>query len=173
MGRRYVEQIFRLADTPFDLRLTLDNCFPEIESGGLSAPAVMEDLNFGDRCPTDYETTHRFEITKSGRFDGIILWIELFADEIEPGISSMTPGSNWRPVFLPLFSPGMAVAEGDEIALEWSSRLSEDGHHPDYAVKATLRSESGTRTAELRLPRYGTADDFRQNAFYEKLFPRD
>ena len=104
-----------------------------------------------------------------------MLWIELFADAESPAISSMTPGSNWRPVWVPLFSPGKKVAPGDVLRIRWTWTLSENGIHPDYASTAGLSRkvdpDGGEEMIRLSLPRFGKPGAFRQHPFFERLFP--
>ena len=174
MGVRYLHRIFSLAGHPFDPRLSLDNAFEEIEQGQLSSAQVLEDLDFGELCPEAGVEELEFVVERPGRLDGLAIWIELFADGETVAISSMTPGSNWRPVWVPLFSPGREVARGDVLRLRWSWELSENGIHPDYVVTAQLMRQEvaeGEETVRLSLPRYGKPGAFRQHPFFERLFP--
>lgn len=172
MGVPYVQKIFELAGSPFDLRLTLDNCFDEIPGHMLAEPAVLETLNFEEVCSDSDTRKLSFVTTKEGRFNGLLLWIELCTSDSIPPLSSLVPGSNWRPVFCPLFDPGIPLPKGSSIEIQWSRSTSSDGMHPDYEIECFIKSSSDSWQSQLRWPHLGGPESFHQSCFYSRIFPK-
>lgn len=172
LGASYVRKIFDLADSPFDLRLTLDNCFEEIPRQMLAPPKIVESMDFTKICEESEIQTMSFDVEKEGRFNGLLLWIELYAGDRVTPLSSLTRGSNWRPVFCPLFDPGLPLIAGSRIEVRWSRLTSSDGMHPDYHIECTVKSLQNSWESKLRWPHLGGPESFRQNGLYSRLFPR-
>jgi SAM-dependent methyltransferase/acyl carrier protein len=162
----YAERIFSSVGYPFDVRVCIKN-FPP---GHLvSESALFEDLDFSDRVDAEYKRRVTLRVIRGGRVDGFLLWLNLYTCEGEL-IDSLHGHYNWLPVFLPVFSPGVAVSEGDLIDLECSCVLADSALIPDYRVTGTLNRSAGGRvsfdfTSSYRRP------SFRATPFYEKLFP--
>jgi protein arginine N-methyltransferase 1 len=164
----YLQALFDLAGGPFDVRL----CLPGLSAEHLlSTPGVFEDLRFAEPLHTDEDRELVLRIERPGRLDGLALWINLWCDPDDEPIDALAQTTSWVVVFLPLFHPGAAVGPGDRVRLRCGRRLSDDGTHPDYQVAGTLQRQAGPATAfDLDLPHHGRI--FRQNAFYQRLFPR-
>lgn len=165
-GERYARRIFELVGHPFDLRFGIAHFDPE---DILSTPGTFEDLDFqapGPQ-PLSYAQDSTLRITKSGRLDGITLWLELYCGSIEDPLDSLRELSNWYPTFFPIFYPGIEVAAGDELQLSCRTALSDDGLHPDYFVTGELRRTSGTVSFQYASPHHGSL--YQSNPFYKKL----
>jgi type I protein arginine methyltransferase len=164
----YVEQIFANVGHPFDVKLGLAR-LPA--TAILSTDDVFEDLAFEtDALEPRQARTVSLQITRPGRLDGLALWIRLWcAPELEP-IDSLRQRTNWIPTFFPLFHPGVAVSEGDELTVTCDVRPSDDGVLPDYRASGSLRRAGAATPFAFDASHHGTA--FRQNAMYERLFPR-
>jgi type I protein arginine methyltransferase len=131
----YVEAVLREAGGPFDLRLYV---------GGVDATALLsttgaiEDLRFNER-PGAQPGELRLEISRRGRLDGLLAWIEL---EVAPGgavLNSLTHDTNWLPVYVP-FAAGspIDVDAGDVLSLQVTVANADDGIHPQYFFRGQL-----------------------------------
>ena len=163
VASHYVEQVFQEVGHPFDLRVCLKNVS---RSNLISNVGTFEDLDFG--TPSHPECTHQvsIEITREGRIDGFLLWLELHT---APGeiLDTLDESCCWLPVYFPVFSPGVRVAAGDRLQVTCQTLLSANGVNPDYRVSGRLIGSSA-RTFDYRSPHETTA--FRSNAFYNHLF---
>jgi hypothetical protein len=100
-----------------------------------------------------------------------LLWIRLFCSRTAVAIDSLNAQTNWRPMFLPVFHPGVQVAPGDSIEATIETTLSPDGIHPDYRISGSLV----TRSTELKFDYHSMHDAERQVndlPFYKELLRR-
>jgi precorrin-6B methylase 2 len=163
--RGYVERVFDAVGRPFDVRLCIAS-FPR--SAVCSSVDTFEDLELERRVQPTYERRCRLTITEPRRLDGLVAWIELETAEGVPRIDALESSTNWLPVFLPLWFPGVPVEAGDSIELVCHTSPSADGIHPDYRLSATLAS-AGKR-ASTRFDSPYRDSGFRQSPYYERLF---
>jgi protein arginine N-methyltransferase 1 len=163
----YLSPIFRAVGHPFDVRVMFRNFR---DDGILSTTGVFEDVDFTGRVETVETRDSTLAVTRTGRMDGLILWIQLWcASSLEP-IDSLKQATNWLPVFLPVFAPGTPVKEGDTVRVSCTVRTSDDRVHPDYEVDVTVdRQGVGTPERFVFASRHH-GDAFRQGAFYSRLF---
>ena len=168
LSGRYVDDIFKAVGYPFDVRICAKN-FPAANL--VSDSALFEDLDFSRYVPPEYRREVTLRVTKGGRLDGFLLWLNLYtcADEL---IDSLHGQYNWLPVFLPVFYPGVAVSEGDLITAECSCVLSDSPLFPDYQIKGTI-VQAGSGRREFEHTSSYCRRSFRANPFYERLFPAD
>lgn len=170
---RYVEEVFSSVGRPFDLRVCLvglqDN--PETqERSYLSGTAEVEPLEFnGDLRP---EGVDRAEVTftRPGRFHGLALGMRLWVTEDDEPLDSLVQPSSWTPVYAPLSEAGLPVRSGDRFAFEFTTTMSDDGVHPDYALTGKLHRDAGP-AVPLRWRSGHHQDGFRTTPFYRSLFP--
>ena len=160
----YVERVFEQLGREFDVRLCLNNFNPE----GLSSDTqVFEDLDFTGITQPEFEHTITFTITKDGRLDGFLLWINL---ETAAGdlIDILAQQTNWLPVFFPAFYPGVQVSTGDKIRAKCVARLSHNGVNPDYRIEGTVIKRDGQNLPfSFESPYENTSFKV---GFYERLF---
>jgi hypothetical protein len=80
LSAQYTQAIFKSVGYPFDVRLCVKN-FP---AGNLvSDSALFENLDFSAPAPTEYHDHLSLRITKSGRLDGFLLWLNLYTSNDE------------------------------------------------------------------------------------------
>jgi protein arginine N-methyltransferase 1 len=168
----YVRQIFTAVGRPFDVRMCLagpqdDARLPERTY--LSDVGEAEVLEFnGDLHPegTDRAT---LTVTRPGRLSGFALGVRLeVADGDEP-IDSLTQPSNWLPVYASLSDVGIPMRAGDRIAFAFTTRLSDDGIHPDYALDGELH-RAGAPPVPLQWRSAHHDEGFRGTPYYRWLF---
>jgi SAM-dependent methyltransferase/acyl carrier protein len=166
LSGHYVEEIFRTVGYPFDVRVCIKN-FP-VEHV-LSDSALFEELDFSGYVAPEYESCVRLCITRGGRLDGFLLWLNLHTCH-EELIDSLHGQYNWLPVFFPVFYPGVSVSEGDVIEAECSCVLRDSALIPDYRIKGTLIRGAGSSVAFDHTSSYRRRS-FRESCFYQRLFP--
>jgi len=170
---RYVERIFASVGRPFDLRVSLVRLQtdPEKQAASyLSDTAEVEPLEFnGDVRP---EGLDRAELTfaQDGTFHGLALGMRLWVAEDDEPVDSLVQKSTWVPVFAPLSQDGLEVRAGDRFEFEFTTTMSDDGVHPDYALEGTLHRRDAAPTP-LSWSSAHHGGDFRATPFYEALFP--
>lgn len=160
----YVERVFEQMGREFDVRLCLNNFSSE---NLISDTQVFEELDFAGVTQAEFERTINFTITKDGRLDGFLLWINLetAAGEL---IDILAQQTNWLPVFFPAFYPGAQVSTGDEIRAKCGAQLSRNGVNPDYRIEGTVIKRDGQNLPfSFASPHENTS--FRVG-FYERLF---
>lgn len=165
----YAKRIFEEIGYPFDLRVCIRH-FPS--SDLISSIGIFEDLDFTQPLPTEYSEKINLTITKDGKFDGFLLWLKLYTNESEVVDVLEDHTSNWLPVYLPLFDPGIAVAAGDRIEAVCEGKLSDDGVNPDYKITGHLIKQNGEIVAFERESNHH-AKVFRSTPFYQRLFAED
>src|SRR5262249_10468691 len=77
LPRLYTEQVFEKVGHPFDLRMCVKNCSSDQL---LAEPAVFEDLDFSAVGRPDDSGAATFTVTRPSRFDGFLLWLNLYTD---------------------------------------------------------------------------------------------
>jgi protein arginine N-methyltransferase 1 len=164
IGGARLQRIFRECGAPFDVRLGLQDA-PEIL---LSEPGVFEDVQFME---PEHPATQLslLTITRAGRMDGLLLFIQLYCDPLSAPIDSYHQMTSWRPIFIPIFETAQQVEAGDELQVLVQRRLSDNGIHPDYHISAALaRGERAVTSSRFLSSHHGPA--YKQNAFYAGLF---
>ncbi len=166
LGGYYAERVFDAVGHPFDLPLCLRG-FPgdHLHSGS----AVFEELDFSGPCRPDFRREIELAVTRDGRIDGFLLWIQLHPGE-RLAVDSLEQECSWLPMFFPALYPGVEARAGDTLRLVCSAALSDDGVHPDYRVEGELRRGDGTATPFA----YDAAHHRRPeelSPFHRRLFP--
>ena len=169
----YVRQIFTAVGRPFDLRICVAGLQHDARvrrRAYLSDVADVEVLEFnGDLRPegTDHA---ELRVTRPGRLSGLALGVRLEVAAGDEPIDSLTEPSNWMPVYAPLSDVGVPVRPGDRIEFGFTTRLSDDGIHPDYALDGSLHRDGGS-PVPLRWRSAHHDQGFRDTPFYRALFP--
>jgi amino acid adenylation domain-containing protein/non-ribosomal peptide synthase protein (TIGR01720 family) len=164
----YTKEIFDQVGYPFDLRLCIKK-FPHDHV--LSSKDSFEDLDYTK--PIDPETSHtfRFDILKSGRMDGILVWLNLHTIT-GVVIDILEHEYCWLPVFLPVFYPGVEVEEGDYIAGICTRTLCDNGLNPDFLLEGKLVRMNGAEI-DFSYNSWHYKQVYRDGPFYQKLFATD
>ena len=160
----YVEAVLRQAGAPFDLRLYVGG----VDAAALmSTTGVIEDLRFNEQSYVQGGDL-RLEITRSGRVDGLLAWIELTVAPGEAGLNSLADDTNWLPVYIP-FALGepVEVSAGDILSLQVSVPVADDRIHPEYSVRGQL-----TRTGSGAEVTVGAESRYAGGAFRSTVVPR-
>src|SRR5262249_10336589 len=110
----YVDNIFRNAGHPFDLRLCIKDLPPESIA---SNPGTFESLDFSDAVNPSQRNSFTLTIDRDCNIDGFLLWINLYPAP-DRFIDVISGEHSWLPVFFPVFYPGLDVRAGDRIEAE-------------------------------------------------------
>jgi amino acid adenylation domain-containing protein/non-ribosomal peptide synthase protein (TIGR01720 family) len=162
---RYVDEVFKKFGSPFDLRVCIKN-FPQDHI--VSTAEVFEDLDFSEPIEPGHQAQQALRISRASKVDGFLLWLNLYPSE--DGLIDVLVGqSNWLPIFLPAFYPGLELAEGDVIEVVSSRIHSSDTVMPDYQLEGRVVRKDGTDVV------FTYDSPFREtsfcgNPFYEALF---
>jgi amino acid adenylation domain-containing protein len=168
MSANYVARIFEQVGHPFDLRLCIRN-FPE--SHLISEAEIFEDLNFTEQVATEYRREVHLRITRKGKLDGLLVWLNLQLGE-GTVIDILEPGYSWFPIYFPVFYPGVEVDEGDAIVAVCSGRPSDNGINPDYRIEGKLVRRGGSEI-EFDYQSGHHKTRYRHEAFYRLIFDED
>lgn len=160
-----IKKVFTHVSYPFDIRVGIYNLPKEHI---ISSVETFEDLDFTQPTPVETREEVTFKITKAGRIEGFLLWLQLYTNPTQL-IDAFEENTNWLPTFLPVFYPGVAVKVGDEIKAVCSVTLSANQINPDYHIQGTL-VQQGEETVEFSYSSYHKLNSFRQTPFYQKLF---
>ncbi|GAX45462.1 amino acid adenylation [Tolypothrix sp. NIES-4075] len=161
----YTRKIFEQVGYPFDLRLCLRHFS---KSSIISTSSIFEDLNFAGIVEPEYSHKGNLTILKDSRLDGFVVWLNLHTIEGEV-IDVLEHEYCWLPVYLPVFSPGIQVYEGDKIEIICSSWLCDNNLNPDYQIEGTVIKKTGEEIP-FKYHSYHYKQLFKQTPFYEKVF---
>jgi amino acid adenylation domain-containing protein len=162
----YTQQVFDLVGKPFDLRLCVKN-LPNTSI--ISDSDIFEDLVFTAAAANDYRQDISLTITKSSRFDGLLLWLNLYTSP-DIIIDNLAQEYSWLPVYFPIFYPGIDVVGGDRIEATCTGWLSDNNINPDYRIEGRLIRKDG----EILTFCYDSLHHQQptvRSPFYELLFP--
>jgi PRMT5 arginine-N-methyltransferase len=165
----YVEAVFRQAGGPFDLRLYVGGASP---AALLSTAGAFEDLNFTGRSCTQGGDLG-LEITRDGRIDGLLAWIELAVAPDDTPLDSLAEDSNWLPVYIPFtLEEPLGTQAGDLLSLHVTVTPAADGIHPEYFFRGRLtRTGPGTDVPLSAASRY-SGGPFRGTLIHRRLLTR-
>jgi type I protein arginine methyltransferase len=164
----YLGKVFECAGGPLDVRL----CVTNVDAGSLlSKPEVFEDLRFNEDSDPPGSRRISLVMERPGRLDGLLLWISLECEDGGEVVDALRDRCNWLPVFFPLFQPSSSVERGDTLRVVIDQRLSDDGWHPEYFASGALE-RVGAPAVPFDFASHYRGGPFRQNAYYEALFPR-
>lgn len=160
----YLESIFEFNGGPFDLRLALSINKPTLIS---STHGVIEDLNFEDgSLIVEAEEHCTIEMKKSTKIDGLLLWINLFADRDSKVIDSLYSRTSWETIYIPIWNEPIFLKKGTKINISCKRELSEDGVHPDYHFTCQIEGELFKETFSS----YYKSNQFQTKQIYKELF---
>ncbi|WP_310423969.1 non-ribosomal peptide synthetase [Chamaesiphon sp. VAR_48_metabat_135_sub] len=162
----YTQQIFDLVGQPFDLRLCVKN-LPQTSL--ISDSGIFEDLVFTTATASEYRQDINLSITKPARFDGFLLWLNLYtAPDIV--IDNLAQEYSWLPVYFPIFYPGIDVIAGDRIEATCAGYLSDNNINPDYRIEGRLIGKNG-EVVSFYYDSLHHQHPILRNPFYKLLFP--
>ncbi|MBU3866319.1 50S ribosomal protein L11 methyltransferase [Streptomyces sp. 4503] len=169
----YVEEVFASVGRPFDLRVVIEGVQdnPKVrERSYVSGAAEVEPLEFNGELEPEGVDGAELTFIREGRFSGLALGMRLWVAEGDEPIDSLYQSSSWTPVYAPLSEEGLAVRPGDRFEFEFTTAMSDDGVHPDYALVGQLHRPGGP-AVPLSWSSTHHGDGFRQTPFYRSLFP--
>jgi type I protein arginine methyltransferase len=166
----YVEAVLKQAGGPFDLRLYVGGVGP---AALLSTTGAFEDLRFAEQSYAQGGEL-QLRITRSGRVDGLLAWIELAVGPDDAVLDSLAEDTNWLPVYIPFaLEEPLEVNAGDIMALQVTVRGAADGIHPEYFFRGHLsRTCSGATVSVSAESRY-SGGPFRSTPVHRRLFTPD
>ncbi len=135
----------------------------------MSTTGVIEDLRFNEQSYVQGGDL-RLEITRCGRVDGLLAWIELAVAPGDAGLNSLAEDTNWLPVYVP-FTLGepIEVSVGDILSLQVAAANADDGIHPEYSFRGQLtRTGSGVEVTVSAESRY-SGGAFRSTVVHRAL----
>ncbi|HEX7238835.1 MAG TPA: amino acid adenylation domain-containing protein, partial [Longimicrobiaceae bacterium] len=162
----YSGKIFEAQGHRADLKMCVRN-FPH--EGFLSGSDVFEDLLFTRPLEAEYTSGIELPITRDGRMDGFLMWIQLYVWE-ELDVDALEHDSCWLPMFFPAFYPGVQVRAGEVIRGRCVVTMAEDGVHPDYRVEGVLRRLDGSEEP-FAYDSFWRKPPAAPSAFHARLFP--
>ena len=164
----YTEAVLAEAGGPFDFRLYVGGAD---EAALLSTPGLVEDLRFNEESYSRGGDL-RLEITRGGRIDGLLAWIEL---AVAPGagcLDSLAEDTNWLPVYIPFAgSEPIGVQPGDVLSLHAKVTEGADGIHPEYFFHGQL-ARAGAGVTVRAESRY-SGGPFRSTVIHRRLLHRN
>lgn len=165
LSGEYAEKVFRQVGYEFDVRV----CFRHFPEGNIISDAgVFEDLDFSGQIEPEWSRETVLEFTKSGRFDGFLLWVNLnTAGDIL--IDTLNQETSWLPVYLPIFDPGIEVEPGDVVKAVIRSSICENGFNPDYSIAGELHRRNG-EIVSFTYDSYHHRPSLNKTPFYQRLF---
>jgi type I protein arginine methyltransferase len=163
----YVHAVWQAAGGPFDLRLYLGGAGP---AALMSTAGTFEDLDLAGQS-YDQGGALRLQITRNGRIDGLLAWIELEVGPGDPVLDSLAEDTNWLPVYIPFAQEALAVSAGDVLTLDVTASNAADGIHPEYFFRGGL-TQAGSAVEVTAESRYA-GGPFRATAVHRRLFPVD
>ncbi len=134
----------------------------------MSGADVFEDLDFSGHISPEYSKEIVLNITKDGRMDGFLVWLELHTFE-RSVIDILKREHCWLPVYFPVFYPGVEVSKGDIIKALVIGTLSANNLNPDYRVKGSLFKRSG-EIIDFDYHSYHHEKVLKKTLLYELLF---
>ncbi|MFB9907698.1 SAM-dependent methyltransferase [Allokutzneria oryzae] len=159
-------QAFTFLKGPRDVLLGISGIGPEAV---LSDHKPVEVLEFNGKLAVEGDTTVALTMTRPGRVDGVLLWIQLWCSPDGAPVDSLHERTNWMPAYVPLFDEPHAVERGDVLTLGFRYKPSDDGIHPDYSLNGRLHTAQGVTTGEHDVQYRPTA--LRGRPVYDRLFP--
>ncbi len=164
----YVEKIFAHVGHRFDLRLCFKGLTP---SDLISEAGVFEDLDFTGLTSPEYQRELTLRITKDGRMDGFLVWLQLHTTPGEV-IDILKHEHCWLPVYFPVFYPGIELSRGDVIRAQVTATLCENKLNPDYRISGQL-IRAGGESFDFDYTSHHYKPIYRKTPFYRSLFAGD
>jgi len=162
--KHYVEKVFESLGRRFDIR----TCVKNLPSSCLvSDAAIFEELVFYRKQEPEQSREFRLTINTKSRVDGFLLWLNLYPGS-EELIDVLSSECSWLPVFLPVFSPGVQLDEGDIISATASRLLKQGEFTPDYLLRGIVE-RAGTTQLEFSSESRRNETSYRSNPFYNAL----
>ena len=168
MSGHYVAKIFEQRGRQFDLRLCIRN-FPKRNL--ISTVDLFETLDFKKEIELGHRAEVHLRINRKAKLEGLLLWINLEVIDGEV-IDILEYDGCFSPAYLPVFSPGVEVVEGDEIRAICSATYRHEGGRPDYQLKGVVIKGTGERIDFDYCSRLEETA-YRGNEFYKRLLRDD
>jgi type I protein arginine methyltransferase len=162
----YAEAVFQQVGMPFDLRLYVGG----VEATALmSTTGVIEDLRFNEQSYVQGGDL-RLEVTRGGRVDGLLAWIELTVAPGDAGLNSLAEDTNWLPVYVPFaLDEPIEANVGDILSLQVTVANADDGIHPDYFFRGQLTRAGSSADVMVRAESRYSGGAFRSTVVHRGL----
>jgi amino acid adenylation domain-containing protein len=166
MPGHYVNKVFEKMGRVFDLRLCVRN-FPKRNL--ISSVDLFEELDFKETIEPAYQREICLRIRRNAKLEGLLLWINLETVEGEV-VDILEYDGCFSPAYMPVFSPGMEVEEGDEIKAICSVTYRNERGKPDYQVKGAVIRRNGI---QVEFDYHSRLEEKARkgNDFYRQLLP--
>jgi amino acid adenylation domain-containing protein len=168
IGASYARQAWNLVGYKHDLRLCIAGTSREMLC---STEEVFEDVHFGAPPVETEERTLNFAITREAHIDGLLLWNRW---EAIPGevLDAMENQDSWLPIYLPIFSPPIAVRTGDWIEATLHSTPTDNHLFRDFRIAGqVVRGDGTVMPFDFDAGYYSPV--YRHTPFYARLFRDD
>jgi protein arginine N-methyltransferase 1 len=161
----YVGEVLRSAGSVFDLRMCLTGLS---KADLLTTTDLLEDLDLSAN-----EQTHareiRLEVTKPGKIDSGVLWVELQCAPEQEFLDSLATVTSWMPVLVPFdLEQSIPVEPGDVLVLDAARHL-HDAVHPEWRFTGSVHHRNG-RFTPLRAESLYAGGPFRKSWLHRALF---
>jgi protein arginine N-methyltransferase 1 len=167
----YVRRAFEATGRPFDLRLCIAGPAQELL---ISSTCEIEEIILDQVDPgINFSRSQKGSlcINSIARLHGLMAWPRIHClEKARPYDSLMAYEAAWAPLYVPLSLEGIPVLPGEHLSYTFTTDLSDDGVHPDYAFTGVIQRANGkVITFEWKSPYHDTR--FRASDTYRFLFP--
>lgn len=128
----YIQQVYQTMKCEFPITRYAVYNFPE--SSLIAEPEIFEDIDFNLEPTNNITRTVEFKIAEECRFDGLLLWVNLFVDQ--DNVIDTFKSASWAPVYLK--AGNFKLKKDDIIKVECVRRLSKNLINPDYFFYGTI-----------------------------------
>jgi predicted RNA methylase len=135
----YLRQVYKVMGCKFPITRHAVYNFPE--SNIITEPGIFEDIYFNREMKTEESRKLEFKIEKDCRFDGFLLWVNLYVDE--DNVIDTFKSASWAPVFLKIDGE-TGLFKGDVMKVECLRKLSRNNINPDYFIRGQILRENQT-----------------------------
>lgn len=128
----YIQQTYKAMGCEFPITRHAVYNFPEPNI--LAEPKIFEDIHFNQEMETDISKTIEFQFQNDCKFDGLLLWVNLYVDK--SNIIDTFRSASWAPVYLK--AQEFEMHKGDAIQLDCIRNLSRNQINPDYFFRGRI-----------------------------------
>ena len=161
----YCEEIFRRANSQFDLRL----CATNLEAKHLlSNSDIFENLDFTQEFENDNQENVQLTVERDAMLTGFAVWINLHIDDEHVLDVFGDKTSSFSPSYFPISIDGLCVKKGELIEGTITRQLNANGIGYDYLLDLKLHKRDG-QVESLVFNSYHQSTELGSNEFYQGL----